>query len=340
MTSDFLLKIQAVRKSKDKTLPYVTTGIASLKNPGIVLGIVTRHHQPLLKIPHNQRIKCHFFFIICFNLYKPFFDKKMAQFGLNQTRGKTHSSVIVPIICSSMGIAHPGIALVRASYGPLLFDVAADEVLTIIPTLHSLPRIVRDGAVPYVHPDDQNAIIERVFDAYGLSGSFQRIQTVVATEAAALELARAKVHLDHQRAAGTTTSTSQSTTMVVTKRDREDITWKCPAPGCRLSAFKYCMVTGKLHPSVCDKCGTTGRYIYCPAAPRGTMVMHADMTPALTDTTTEINATNASATPVPAEDQPVLSCGRPATPEPVVSESEEEQFFFERDDNPHEDEAD
>ena len=68
---------------------------------------------------------------------------------------------------------------------------------------------------------------------------------------------------------------------VVEKRERPADAfanwWKCPKHGCRLSGYQFCMVDGSAHPEVCAKCGTQGKYLYCPASPPGSMLKHSDM---------------------------------------------------------------
>ena len=75
--------------------------------------------------------------------------------------------------------------------------------------------------------------------------------------------------------------------VLIPKRERDDDTlaWICPVAGCRLPDYAYCMMTGKLHPAVCAQCGTQGKYLFCPASPRGVKVMHIDMIP-----TSEVSA--------------------------------------------------
>ena len=74
-------------------------------------------------------------------------------------------------------------------------------------------------------------------------------------------------------------SMTPSTSMTEPKRERDDETpgWICPVSGCRLPDYEFCMMTGKPHPKVCEKCGTQGKFLYCPAAPRGTKELHEDM---------------------------------------------------------------
>ena len=70
-----------------------------------------------------------------------------------------------------------------------------------------------------------------------------------------------------------------TTQTVVPKRDRVDEApaWICPVNGCRLPDYQYCMMTGNLHPAVCELCGTQGKFKFCPASPRGVKTVHADM---------------------------------------------------------------
>ena len=72
---------------------------------------------------------------------------------------------------------------------------------------------------------------------------------------------------------------ADATTPQASKRGRDQEMWKCPNMGCRLPDHTYCMITGKKHPAICELCGTQGKYMYCPAAQRGTKVVHPDMLP-------------------------------------------------------------
>lgn len=62
------------------------------------------------------------------------------------------------------------------------------------------------------------------------------------------------------------TSLTPTTAPPTPKRVRE---WQCPEPGCKVSAWPYCMQTGRAHPVLCPACGTQGMFRFCPATPRG-----------------------------------------------------------------------
>ena len=99
----------------------------------------------------------------------------------------THSHVMVPIICAAMSIQHPGTTQLREKYGRVLFEGAVQEVRAVFPQLQRLPRISILGSIPYVHADDQNALIDLLFQVYSGGGNLQSIQSaVVMAEAAAL----------------------------------------------------------------------------------------------------------------------------------------------------------
>ena len=109
-------------------------------------------------------------------------------------RPPTHSYVIVPLICASLSIEHPGISALRIKYAGDVFDSAVEEISIVISKLPSIPRILRLGSTPYVSADEQNLIIDLIFDMFP-DGYSQIIQTDVAmTEAAARPVFMSNTH--------------------------------------------------------------------------------------------------------------------------------------------------
>ena len=109
--------------------------------------------------------------------------KRDRSDSINQP--KTHSNVLVPLICAAMNIPHTSINIMRGSFSTH-FDGAIHEIQSILPSLSSPPRLLvplggsRD---PYVHQSDQNTVLEQVLIAF-FDGHLQAIQTCIAeTEA-------------------------------------------------------------------------------------------------------------------------------------------------------------
>ena len=105
---------------------------------------------------------------------------------------RTHSRVMVPFILAAMDIDHPGVSTVREKYGMEVFQGAVEEIRSVLPSLSNSPRVLLQlGMNPYIHADDQNAILDLHFQTFHGGGHLQTIQNdVVISEAAAQQSTR------------------------------------------------------------------------------------------------------------------------------------------------------
>ena len=94
---------------------------------------------------------------------------------------------MVPFILAAMEIDHPGVSTVREKYGMEVFNGAVEEIRSVLPSLSNSPRVLQQlGMNPYIHADDQNAILDLHFQIFQGEGHLQTIQNdVVISEAGA-----------------------------------------------------------------------------------------------------------------------------------------------------------
>ena len=158
-----------------------------------------------------------------------------------QSQITTHSNVLVPLICAAMGIEHTAIGNVRHRF-PDHFNGAVEEIRAVLPSFASASRVMikqsfSDPFNPYIEAHIQNAILDRVFDAFPTDAShLQAIQTIEA-EAYANQV----MHMRAQEEKGNTgLSNAHSAALRC-----------CDAPG-----GLTCRVTGALHVRMSPKCAT------------------------------------------------------------------------------------
>ena len=94
---------------------------------------------------------------------------------------------MVPFILAAMDIDHPG-----EKYGMEVFQGAVEEIRSVLPSLSNSPRVLLQlGMNPYIHADDQNAILDLHFQTFHGGGHLQTIQNdVVVSEAGAQQNTR------------------------------------------------------------------------------------------------------------------------------------------------------
>ena len=166
-----------------------------------------------------------------------------------KTPRKTHSNVLVPLICAALDVGHPALGSMRQEFGDAKLAGAIAEIRGIIPLLTTgTPRVDVQGPYPYVFITDQEAILELAFAIFGGTGHFQEIQTDVAMQSIAHETGMTRLPLAPSPSVATC----------------------CDAP---LDAT--CKVTGLAHlPAKCATCNRTINPLqpFCSREKPGSMV--------------------------------------------------------------------
>ena len=156
-----------------------------------------------------------------------------------QSQTTTHSNVLVPLICAAMRIQHTAIGYVRDRF-PDHFNGAVEEIRAVLPSFASascqmITQSVSHPYNPYIEAHIQNAILDRVFDAFPTDAShLQAIQTIEA-EAYANQVMHIRAQEEKLRRSNAHSAALRC----------------CDAPG-----GLTCRVTGDLHVRIPPKCAT------------------------------------------------------------------------------------